>query len=194
MLASPTAAGVLLDRDGVINWNRPDYVKSWEEFTFLDGALVALRALATSPFRVAVVTNQSAINRNLVSRQTVEGIHSRMVEEIKRAGGRVDRVLYCPHRPDEGCDCRKPRTGLVFQAQSELGLDLARSYLVGDSMEDVEAARASGCFPILVRTGRGEAAARELASARATVPAVVKDLAAAVAFIQNRLVTAGIGW
>lgn len=193
MLIPRNSAAVLLDRDGVINWNRPDYVKSWEEFSFLDGALDALHQLASTSFNVVVVTNQSAINRNLVTRQMVESIHLHMVEEIVQAGGRVDGVFYCPHRPDEGCECRKPRPGLIFRAQRELNLDLSRSYLIGDSSEDVEAARACGCIPILVKTGRGELAAHELARNGGVSLLVAKDLAAAVGLILSRLETLRIG-
>ncbi|HID62631.1 MAG TPA: D-glycero-beta-D-manno-heptose 1,7-bisphosphate 7-phosphatase [Anaerolineae bacterium] len=173
-------AAVFLDRDGVINENRLDYVKSWAEFTFLPGVFEALRHLAQTDLAVVVITNQSAINRGLVSRATVEEIHARMVAEIARQGGRVDAVFCCPHRPDEDCPCRKPRPGLLLQAAAELGLNLARSYLVGDALSDVEVALALGCTPFLVLTGRGRAQlcrpqARQLESFY-----VVADLAEAV--------------
>jgi D-glycero-D-manno-heptose 1,7-bisphosphate phosphatase len=183
MLNSDFAAAVLLDRDGTINENREDYVKSWEEFRFLSGALSALRLLASTPFRVVIVSNQSAIGRNLVDRQVVDEIHKRMLDEIAEAGGRVDRVFYCPHRPDEGCDCRKPRPGLLLRASRELGLDLSRSYFVGDSQEDVDAAYAAGCTPILVCTGRGAEAFRSLDRPAAGRAVVAQDLQAAVKLI-----------
>lgn len=180
---SPVA--VLLDRDGVINENRSDYVKSWDEFSFVEGALSALRDLATSPFEIVVVTNQSAIGRNLVGRDVVEDINRRMVEQVARAGGRIDRVYYCPHRPDENCACRKPRPGLLLQAYQDMGFDLSRSFVVGDSIEDVRAADAAGCTPILVQTGLGILSAQELDRSGVERPLVVQDLRAAVAYILN---------
>ncbi len=146
---------IFLDRDGVINCNRCDHVKAWDEFVFLPGALEALRRLAWLGWPVVVVSNQAAVNRGLVSRQTVDAIHARMVDAVAVAGGRIDGVLYCPHRPDENCECRKPRPGLLLQAAARWALDLSRSYLVGDAESDVLAALAVGCRPVLVRTGRG---------------------------------------
>jgi len=147
---------VFLDRDGVINENRHDYVKSWDEFVFLPTAFEALRRLAKSPFVIIVVSNQSAIHRGLVSHQTVKEIHQRMVFEIQQHGGRIDAIFYCPHRPDEGCDCRKPRPGLLLKAARQFNLDLSRSFLIGDAVSDVEAALAAGCQPVFVLSGRGK--------------------------------------
>lgn len=146
---------VFIDRDGVICRNRRDHVKSWEEFEFLPGALKALARLARTNLRVVIVTNQAAINRGLVSARTVGRINRRMVRAIERAGGRVDGVFVCPHRPDEGCPCRKPRTGLLLQAAEQLGIELAGSYLIGDAESDIRAGRAVGCRCYLVLTGRG---------------------------------------
>jgi len=146
---------VFLDRDGVINCNRRDHVKSWAEFAFLPGAMDALQKLARLGWPVVVVSNQAIINRGLVSRQTVDEINARMVAAVQDAGGRIDSVLYCPHRPDENCNCRKPRPGLLLQAAEQWALDLSHSYLVGDAENDVLAALSAGCRPILVQTGRG---------------------------------------
>jgi D-glycero-D-manno-heptose 1,7-bisphosphate phosphatase len=148
-------AAVFLDRDGVINENRADYVKRWEEFVFLPHVFEPLRQLAQNGLLTIVVTNQSAINRGLVSRETVETIHRRMCEVISRNGGRVDAVLTCPHRPDENCTCRKPRPHLLLQAAERFDLDLSRSYLIGDALSDIAAGLAIGCCPILVLTGLG---------------------------------------
>lgn len=149
-------SAVFLDRDGVINRDRSDYVKSWEEFEFLPGVLEAFRLLAPCPHRVVVVSNQSAIGRGLVSREIVDKIHARMTEAIRRGGGRLDAVYYCPHRPDEDCLCRKPRPGLLLQAASELDIDLRASWLIGDDLRDLESAVAAGIRPVLVRTGHGK--------------------------------------
>ena len=177
---------VFLDRDGVINENRDDYVKVWDEFQFLDGALAALARLACADFHIVVVSNQSAIGRALTPRERVEEIHHRMLAQIESSGGRVDRVLYCPHRAEEGCPCRKPSPGMLLQAHEELGVNLAQSYFVGDAAEDVAAAYAVGCTPIIVRTGRGEATIIKLGESGLKQPVIVHDLRAAVEWILAR--------
>jgi D-sedoheptulose 7-phosphate isomerase len=146
---------VFLDRDGVINRNHVEYVRSWDEFSFLPQSVDALRLLALAPADVVVVTNQSAINRGLVPLPVAQEINQRMVEEVRRAGGRIDDVRMCPHRPEEGCDCRKPKPGLFLQAARSLSIDLTRSYMIGDSFDDVAAGQAAGCHSLLVMTGRG---------------------------------------
>jgi D-glycero-D-manno-heptose 1,7-bisphosphate phosphatase len=146
---------VFIDRDGVICRNRNDHVKSWEEFVFLPNTLEALARLAHLDLYIIIITNQAIINRHEVSAKVVENIHTRMVQAIEAAGGRVDRVMYCPHRPDEHCTCRKPQPGLLLMAAEELGLDLSRSYLIGDAETDMKAGRAAGCRRYLVLTGRG---------------------------------------
>ncbi len=151
----PTKA-VFLDRDGVINRDRRDYVRSWEEFEFLPGALDAFRLLATGPHRIIVVSNQSAIGRGLVSREAVDEIHARMIEAVRTGGGRIDAVYYCPHRPEDDCSCRKPRPGLLLRAARDLDLDLEGSWLIGDDLRDLESAVAAGVRPVLVRTGHGK--------------------------------------
>jgi len=150
-----TRRAVFVDRDGVICWNRDDYVKNWEEFVFLRGARKALSRLARLELPIIVVTNQSIINRGIVPVEVVEDIHTRMVRAVEAAGGRIDRVVYCPHRPDEGCACRKPKPGLLIAAAEEFGLDLSQSYLIGDAETDMQAGRAVGCRRYLVLTGRG---------------------------------------
>ncbi len=146
---------VFIDRDGVICRNRDDYVKSWEEFVFFPGALEALARLARLDLYIVVITNQSAINRGIVPAEVVQDINARMVRAIEAAGGRVDRVIYCPHRPDEHCNCRKPQPGMLLATANDLGVDLSQSHLVGDAETDIQAARAVGCRSFLVLTGRG---------------------------------------
>jgi D-glycero-D-manno-heptose 1,7-bisphosphate phosphatase len=174
---------VFIDRDGVINENRSDYVKSWEEFRFLHNSLDALVRLSQSNLKVVVVTNQSAIGRRRVSRETVEDIHRRMVQQIEEAGGRVDRVLYCPHHPEDNCECRKPRPGLLAQAGRELDVDFTRSYVIGDALEDIEAGAAIGCRTLLVRTGRGSELIGRLDRLNGGRPVVVEDLYGAIEWI-----------
>ncbi len=146
---------VFLDRDGVINVNRPDHVKSWDEFVFLPGVLDALRELARADLFSIVTTNQSAINRKLADDAEVRRIHAKMRQAIEGAGGCIHGIYYCPHRPDENCDCRKPKPGMYLHAARDLDLDLAHSFVVGDASADVQAAQAIGAQPILVLTGRG---------------------------------------
>jgi histidinol-phosphate phosphatase family protein len=175
-------AAIFLDRDGVINENRDDYVTSWQEIRFIPGVLQALARLAATPFHIVLVTNQSPIGRGILTRAQVEAINRRLVAQIEAHGGRMDRVYYCPHRPDEGCDCRKPRPGLLLQAGRELNVDLGKSYLVGDAVSDVEAALAAGVQPVMVRTGRGAVQERLLQVKRPQVP-VMANLSEALEWI-----------
>lgn len=146
---------VFIDRDGVICRNRTDHVKSWEEFVFLPGAKEALVRLSSTDFLIIVITNQAIVNRGIVPAEVVEGIHHRMVREVVAVGGRIDRVVYCPHRPDENCSCRKPQPGMLLQTAQEMGIDLTHSWLIGDAWSDMVAARRAGCGRYLVLTGRG---------------------------------------
>jgi histidinol-phosphate phosphatase family protein len=132
---------VFLDRDGVINVDRRDYVKSWSEFKFLPEVFEALRLLRKNNLRVVVVTNQSAVHRGLMSISTLRDIHKKMMRALEAKGGSIEAIYYCPHTPAENCGCRKPRAGMVFKAVKDLKIDLTRSYLVGDSEKDVELAR-----------------------------------------------------
>ncbi len=154
-MGSRVQRAIFIDRDGVICRNRDDYVKSWEEFVFLRGALKALARLAHLDLHIIVITNQSIINRCMVSVDVVEEIHARMVRAIETAGGRIDRVMVCPHRPDEYCACRKPQPGLLLAAAEELNLSLSQSYLIGDAETDMRAGLVVGCRRYLVLTGRG---------------------------------------
>lgn len=177
---------IFLDRDGVINENRADYVKSWEELRLLPGALEALRTLAATSFAVVVVSNQAAINRGLLNHQTLEDMHQRLQAVVTAAGGQIDAIYYCPHRPDEACTCRKPQPGMLLQAADHLHLALERSYLVGDAITDLEAAVAVGAQPLLVRTGRGSEHAMLLDQQSHVTCPVVNDLREAVAWITTR--------
>jgi D-glycero-D-manno-heptose 1,7-bisphosphate phosphatase len=146
---------VFLDRDGVINENRTDHVKSWSEFQFVPGALDAIARFTHAGVRVFVITNQAIINRGLVSPDSVDFLNRRMVQEIEKHGGRVEAVAYCPHRPDEECFCRKPQPGLISSLALHHGVDLGQAVTIGDALSDIEAGLAAGCRAILVLTGRG---------------------------------------
>jgi D-glycero-D-manno-heptose 1,7-bisphosphate phosphatase len=139
----------------VINRDRPDYVKSWEEFEFLPGALEALRQLAAKPQWVIVVSNQSCVGRGLMTRQAMDEIHDLMKKSVRRAGGRIDAVYVCPHRREDNCACRKPRPGLILDAAQTFAINLRASRLIGDDLRDLECAAAAGVQPVLVRSGHG---------------------------------------
>jgi D-glycero-D-manno-heptose 1,7-bisphosphate phosphatase len=146
---------VFLDRDGVICQNRSDHVKSWDEFRFLPGAKNSLAALSRLDLPVIVITNQAIVGREMVPAHVVDDIHQRMVADVEAHSGRIDRVVYCPHRPEDRCGCRKPEPGMLLQVAEEMGIDLKRSYLVGDAATDLMAGRSVGCQLFLVLTGRG---------------------------------------
>jgi D-glycero-D-manno-heptose 1,7-bisphosphate phosphatase len=129
---------------------RPDYVRRWEDVEIMPGALPALARLSAAGCELMILTNQSAIGRGLVSRQTVDDINRRLAAVIEAGGGRIRAFLVCPHAPADACDCRKPAPGLLLRARDELGIDLARAVLVGDQLSDIEAARAAGCRAILL--------------------------------------------
>jgi D-glycero-D-manno-heptose 1,7-bisphosphate phosphatase len=147
---------VLLDRDGVINQHRRDHVTSWERFAFLPRSLEALAGMQALGLRVAVVTNQSAVGRGLMTRSALDDIHQRMLARCREAGAAIDAVFACLHAPWDGCACRKPRPGLLLHALAALNEQPKDSILVGDSPEDLRAAHAAGVPFVLVRTGRGE--------------------------------------
>ncbi|MCC6166635.1 MAG: HAD-IIIA family hydrolase [Caldilineaceae bacterium] len=176
---------ILLDRDGVINRERADYVKCWDEMEILPGALAALRRLARLPIPICVVTNQSAIGRKIISAQTVDALHRRLAALAAAQGGRIDAFFVCPHHPDAGCDCRKPKPGLLLQAAQRFSLDLSRCILVGDSFTDYAAAAAVHCPAILVQTGRQGSDLRRQLQGSPAIP-LVSDLNAAAEKIRLR--------
>jgi D-sedoheptulose 7-phosphate isomerase len=150
---SPAKPVVMVDRDGVILRNRPDYVKTRAEVDLIPGAIDALAHLSRAGHRVFVVTNQSAIGRGLITLQELNAIHSSLAAAVAQQGGRIEAFLVCPHHPDDGCDCRKPKAGLLFQARDRYRVELSSAYLIGDSETDMEAAEAAGCSGILVSFG-----------------------------------------
>jgi D-glycero-D-manno-heptose 1,7-bisphosphate phosphatase len=156
MPGSPRHAAVFLDRDGVIIENRPTYVRRWEDVHIFPQALNALRMAAELPFKIIIVTNQSAVGRGIISLEAAEAINSRLVREIEAGDGRVDGVFMCPHAPEVGCLCRKPQPGLLLQAAKAHDLELTRSIMIGDALTDLEAGRMAGArVSALVKTGRG---------------------------------------
>ncbi len=149
---------ILLDRDGVINQDSDAFVKSADEFIPLPGAMEAIARLHRAGFRIGVCTNQSGIGRGLLTEQTLATIHDKLNRLVLSAGGRIDGIRYCPHLPDAGCGCRKPKPGMLLDLMGESGADSASTVFVGDSLRDLEAAKAAGCRAVLVRTGNGAGA------------------------------------
>lgn len=181
---------VFLDRDGVINVNRPDHVKSWGEFEFIPGSPEAIARLSRAGYRVFVITNQAIVNRGIVSSDVVEGINERMVRELEQRGAQVDGVAYCPHRPDECCACRKPQPGLLVRLAESHGINLESSVLIGDALADIQAGRAAGCHTVLVLTGRGRAQLPLVLEHEAGPVTVTGDLQGAVELLLRQ--TAGV--
>lgn len=168
-MAGPPAKLVMIDRDGVINEDSVEFIKSVAEWRPIPGSLEAIAALTRAGYRIVVITNQSGIARGLLTESALHDIHDRMRSAVRAAGGALAGIYYCPHHPDDGCDCRKPRTGLLRRAERDLGVALAGVPFIGDRASDVEAAEAVGARPILVRTGSGAGTERALASGRAEV-------------------------
>lgn len=175
----PMAEGpfIFMDRDGVINRDSPAYIKNWQEFEFLPGSLEALVALTRKGCRVIIITNQSIINRGMVPLAVLHHTHRRLHQAVAEAGGRILDLFYCPHRPDEGCTCRKPAPGMIWQARRRYAMDLAGTVMIGDSAKDIACGRNAGCgTTILVQTGNGPQALKELAAQQIRPDRVAKDL------------------
>ena len=146
---------VILDRDGVINEDSDDYIKSPDEWHPIPGSLAAIARLHRAGWRVVVVTNQSGVARGLFDLDTLMRIHDKMYRAVKEAGGQIDAVFFCPHMPDDNCLCRKPRPGLLLDVASRLKIDLSTIPFIGDTLSDLQAAYSAGARPVLVRTGKG---------------------------------------
>jgi D-glycero-D-manno-heptose 1,7-bisphosphate phosphatase len=168
---------VFLDRDGVINRDSPAYIKNRDEFEFLPGSLQALKNLSRAGFRLIVVTNQSAVGRRLMTLQELQAIHDKMTAAVRQHGGRIHDIFFCPHHPADACRCRKPQPGLIHRAVQKHAIDLSRATMVGDSVKDIECARNAGCGrAVLVRTGNGIQAEKELRERGIAVEHVARDL------------------
>ncbi len=146
---------IFLDRDGVINENRPDYVKSWSEFRFLSGSREAIAKLTQAGHRIVACTNQAGVARGTISLEAVYEIHRKMLGSIHEVGGKIEQVYFCPHEKEGDCACRKPRPGMLLRARDELGLDMRGAVLIGDSITDIRAALAAGIYGVLVLSGLG---------------------------------------
>jgi D-glycero-D-manno-heptose 1,7-bisphosphate phosphatase len=156
-----TARLIILDRDGVINHDSDQFIKTPDEWRPIPGSLEAIARLSHAGFRVAVCTNQSGIGRGLFDMATLNAIHNRMHRALALAGGRIDAVFFCPHTSEARCECRKPQPAMMLEASRRFGADVATVPCVGDSLRDLQAADAAGAQPILVLTGKGESTLRD---------------------------------
>jgi len=152
---------VILDRDGVINHDSDQFIKSPDEWRPIPGSLEAIARLNHAGFRVVVATNQSGIGRGLFDMGTLNAIHEKMHRALAQVGGRVDAVFFCPHTADADCECRKPRAGLLQEAARRFHVDMTTVPCIGDSLRDLQAAEEVGAQPMLVLTGKGEKTLRE---------------------------------
>ena len=146
---------IILDRDGVINEDSDDYIKSTEEFIPINGSLEAIARLNQSGYSIAIATNQSGISRGFYTIDTLNSMHEKLRRLLAPFGGHIDAIFYCPHGPDDNCNCRKPKTGMFDEIKQRFSLDLYDVFAVGDSLRDLQAAQAAGANPVLVKTGKG---------------------------------------
>lgn len=146
----------ILDRDGVINAESAAYIKSPEEWIAIPGSIEAIAKLSQAGKKIVIATNQSGVNRGLFTLKTLQKIHAKMLSAIKNAGGKIEGIYFCPHRPDENCDCRKPKPGLLYQIIRDFQVNSNEIIFIGDSMRDYQAARAIDCEFVFVKTGNGK--------------------------------------
>lgn len=148
---------IILDRDGVINQDSDAYVKSVDEWIPLSGSIKAMAALSKAGFQIFIATNQSGIARGYYDEATLRAMHDKMLGLLDAEGGKVEGIEYCPHGPDDACECRKPKSGMIEAIEAKLGVSFndIPAIMVGDSLRDLEAGKARGCSPVLVLTGKG---------------------------------------
>ncbi len=153
---------IILDRDGVINEDSNEYIKSVDEWIPIPGSIEAIAALSTAGYTIVVATNQSGIARKYFDEYELAAMHQKMCLLVEDAGGEISGVFFCPHGPEEGCECRKPALGLIKQIETEFGTSVEGAPFVGDTSKDILVAKLAGCRPILVKTGKGVAALAEI--------------------------------
>lgn len=168
---------VFLDRDGVINIDSPDYIKNESEFEFIPRSPEAIALLCKNGFHVIVITNQSIIGRKMAGQKTLDTIFKKMKEGVKKAGGEIKDIFFCPHTPEACCSCRKPKPGLILEAKKKYHINLDQSCMVGDSTKDIECAINAGCSKaLLVKTGNGSTTEQQLSRKGITPDFIGSDL------------------
>ena len=180
---------IILDRDGVINVDLFDYVTKPADFKFEDGSLEALSILSDNNFKIVVATNQACISLGIASKDQIDNVNSHMKQKVREHGSDIIHVEVCPHKPEDNFECRKPKTGLLLQAEKALGINLKGSYFVGDKFSDVQCALAHECKPLLVKTGYGEITLKNHDTSQAQV---FENLLSATKFICQWFHTQGL--
>ncbi|MBI5843041.1 MAG: D-glycero-beta-D-manno-heptose 1,7-bisphosphate 7-phosphatase [Deltaproteobacteria bacterium] len=178
---------VFCDRDGVINRDSDQYVKTWEEFEFLSGSLEALAMLKDAGFSLVIVTNQSILGRGMIAPETLSRTHENMAKAVREAGGGITDIFFCPHKPADGCECRKPKPGMILSAAKKYGIDPKDAFMIGDSAKDMDAAGRAGIGKtVLVATGNGLKARAECMEKNIRVDLFCDDLLAAAKWIASQ--------
>jgi D-glycero-D-manno-heptose 1,7-bisphosphate phosphatase len=177
---------IFLDRDGVINIDSPDYIKNRFEFHFIEGSLEAIKLLTQYHYLCIIISNQSMINRNISTLDHLMDMNSYMFSKIQAHGGHIQDFFFCPHRPDEQCSCRKPKTGMIQKAASKYAIDISKSIMIGDSLKDMQCANNAGCrHVILVRTGNGRKTERLIDQKDIKITFIADNLLAAAHWIKH---------
>ena len=180
---------IFIDRDGVINrdpggWTKYSYVTKWDEFSFIDGSIEALRRLKEAGYKIYLISNQGGISKGYFMQEDLDKLNERMLREIEKGGGRIDHLYYCPHHDKDNCECRKPKTGLIEQAIRETDVDLKNTFIIGDSLRDIEAGKRMGMKTIFVLSGK--APLSETKNWPLQPDCIKKDLLEAVEWILER--------
>lgn len=170
---------IILDRDGVINADSDEFIKSPAEWVAIPGSLEAIARLCKAGYTVTIASNQSGVGRGYLTLETLGEIHKKMIDAIEAAGGHISALLFCPHLPDDHCECRKPKPGMLKEIAREFDADLTEALVVGDSLRDIQAGQKVGAKTALVLTGKGERTLLERSPDLEGVP-VYKDLTAVV--------------
>ncbi|KPJ68015.1 MAG: hypothetical protein AMJ43_00945 [Coxiella sp. DG_40] len=175
---------IILDRDGVINEDSDQYIKSPKEWHAISGSLEAIAKLNKTGYKVVVATNQSGIARNFLTVNILSAIHKKMQNKLAKSGGHIDDIFYCPHHPDDNCMCRKPNPKMLLDILNKYNINANKCLLIGDSLKDIHVAKKIGCKVILVKTGKGNKTLREYSHELKNIP-IFENLAEAVNFILN---------
>lgn len=182
MAKFPQLKIIVIDRDGVINQDSPNFIRSAADFHALPGSYAAIAKLNRAGYKVVVATNQSGIARGYFTMNELKNIHHKMLTELQAVGGHVDGIFICPHGPDANCDCRKPQAGLLREIATKFALTADAMLVIGDSIRDLQAAQNFGCAALLVTTGNGAKTAADLRNQLPTI-VVLPDLAAAADYL-----------
>lgn len=175
---------IILDRDGVINHDSEHYIKTPDEWLPIPGSLEAIAQLNRQGYRILIATNQSGVARGFYDLEMLDAIHEKFVRELAAVGGYVEEIFFCPHHPDEGCECRKPKPGLFYAMKKKYPIHFADTYFIGDSFSDIQVAEEVGCKPLLVLTGKGELTLKKHPEVQSTP--TFANLASAVDYVISR--------